>query len=57
MGLEWILGRLAGGVQSGFTWLKIETGGFRECGDEPLGSGATWLVGLLMRLSLVSASG
>jgi hypothetical protein len=27
MGLEWTLGRLAGGVWSGFTWLRIGTVG------------------------------
>jgi hypothetical protein len=27
MGLEWILGRLVGGVWSGLTWLRIGTGG------------------------------
>jgi hypothetical protein len=27
MGLEWILGRLVGGVWSGFTWLRIGTVG------------------------------
>jgi len=27
MGSEWILGRLAGGVWSGFNWLRIGTGG------------------------------
>jgi hypothetical protein len=27
MGLEWILGILAGGVWSGFTWLRMGTGG------------------------------
>jgi hypothetical protein len=26
-GSEWILGRLAGGVQSGSSWLRIGTGG------------------------------
>jgi hypothetical protein len=35
-----------GGVWSGFTWLRIGTGGAGccECGDEPSGSGATELV-------------
>jgi hypothetical protein len=28
MGLEWDLGRLAGGVWSGFTWLRIGTVGW-----------------------------
>jgi hypothetical protein len=27
MGSKWILGRLVGGVWSGFTWLRIRTGG------------------------------
>jgi hypothetical protein len=27
MGSEWVLGRLAGGVWSGFSWLRIGTGG------------------------------
>jgi hypothetical protein len=27
MGLEWILGRLAEGVRSGFIWHRIGTGG------------------------------
>jgi hypothetical protein len=27
IGLQWILGRLAGGVWSGFTWLRIGAGG------------------------------
>jgi hypothetical protein len=27
MGSEWILERLAGGVESGSSWLKIGTGG------------------------------
>jgi hypothetical protein len=27
MGSEWILGRLAGGVQSGSSWLRIGIGG------------------------------
>jgi hypothetical protein len=27
MGLEWTLGRLVGGVWSGFTWLRIGTVG------------------------------
>jgi hypothetical protein len=27
MGSEWILGRLAGGVYSGSSWLRIGTGG------------------------------
>jgi hypothetical protein len=27
MGSEWLLGRLAGGVQSGSSWLRIGTGG------------------------------
>jgi hypothetical protein len=27
MGSEWILGRLAGGVQIGSSWLRIGTGG------------------------------
>jgi hypothetical protein len=27
MGLNWILGRLVGGLWSGFTWLRIGTGG------------------------------
>jgi hypothetical protein len=27
MGSEWILGRLAGGVYFGFSWLRIGTGG------------------------------
>jgi hypothetical protein len=27
MGSEWILGRLAGGVWIGFSWLRIGTGG------------------------------
>jgi hypothetical protein len=27
LGSEWILGRLAGGFQSGSTWLRIGTGG------------------------------
>jgi hypothetical protein len=27
MGSEWILGRLATGVQSGSSWLRIGTGG------------------------------
>jgi hypothetical protein len=32
-------------VWSGFTWLRIGiVGGYCECGDEPLGSGATELV-------------
>jgi hypothetical protein len=27
MGLEWVLGRLVGGMWSGFFWLRIVTGG------------------------------
>jgi hypothetical protein len=27
MGLEWILGRLVGGVWSGFVWFRVGTGG------------------------------
>jgi hypothetical protein len=27
MGTEWILGRLAGGVYSGCSWLRVVTGG------------------------------
>jgi hypothetical protein len=27
MGSEWILGRLAGGVKSGYSWLRIGAGG------------------------------
>jgi hypothetical protein len=27
MGTEWILGKLSGGVWSGFSWLRIGTGG------------------------------
>jgi hypothetical protein len=42
MGSEWILGRLAGGVDSvGSGWRKVE--GSCERGDEPSGSGATEL--------------
>jgi hypothetical protein len=42
---EWILGRLAVGVWSGFTWLRIGTGGSsRECGNERLGSSTTELI-------------
>jgi hypothetical protein len=26
MGSEWMLGRLAGGVWSGYSWLRIQTG-------------------------------
>jgi hypothetical protein len=45
MGSEWILGRLAGRVYSGFNWLRIGTnGGSCERGDEPSGSGAMELV-------------
>jgi hypothetical protein len=39
MGSEWILGRLAGRVWSGFSWLPIGAG-CCECGDELSGSGA-----------------
>jgi hypothetical protein len=47
MGLEWILGRLAGVVWSGFKWLRIGTlTGSCECVDEPSGSGAVELVSL-----------
>jgi hypothetical protein len=28
MGIEWIVGRLAGGVWSGFTWVRIGTIGW-----------------------------
>jgi hypothetical protein len=45
MGSEWILGRLAGGVKSGSSWLRIGIGGGScKYGDEPAGSGATELV-------------
>jgi hypothetical protein len=45
MGLERILGRLAGGVWSGFTWLRIgPVVGSCGCGDEPLHSGTTEIV-------------
>jgi hypothetical protein len=44
MGSEWILGRLAGGVWIGSSWLRIgDGGGLCEHGDEPSGSGATEL--------------
>jgi hypothetical protein len=47
MGSEWILGRLASRVWTGFDWLRIGTSGglcCGECGDEPSGSCATELV-------------
>jgi hypothetical protein len=48
MGSKWTLGRLVGGLWSAFTWLRIGIlAGCCECGDEPSGSGATELVGLL----------
>jgi hypothetical protein len=40
MGSEWMLGRLAGGVWSGYSWLRIQTGS----GHDPSGSGAMELV-------------
>jgi hypothetical protein len=45
----WTLGRLVGGVWSGFTWLRIGIlAGSCEFGDEPSGSGATELVSYLL---------
>jgi hypothetical protein len=45
MGSDWIVGRLSGGVLSGFSWLRIGlAAGCCEYGDEPSGSGATELV-------------
>jgi hypothetical protein len=45
MGSKWTLGRLVGGVWSGFTWPRIGIlAGCCECGDEPSGSGATEVV-------------
>jgi hypothetical protein len=44
MGSQWIL-EIGWVVWSGFKWLGIGTGGgLFECGDEPVGSGATELV-------------
>jgi hypothetical protein len=44
VGSKWIVGRLVGGVWSGFTWFRTGiVGGFYECSDEPLGSGPTEL--------------
>jgi hypothetical protein len=45
MGSKWTLGRMVGGVWSGFMWLRIGIlVGSCECGDEPSGSGTTELV-------------
>jgi hypothetical protein len=45
MGSKWTLGRLIGGVWSGFTWLRLGmVVGCCECGDEPSDSGTTDLV-------------
>jgi hypothetical protein len=45
MGSEWIIGRLAWGLWSVFSWLRIGTvAGCCEYGDEPSSSGATELV-------------
>jgi hypothetical protein len=45
MGSKWILGRLVERIWSGFSWLRIETGGRRLwTHDEPSSSGITELV-------------
>jgi hypothetical protein len=45
MELEWILERLAAGLWSGFSWLRIGAGcGLCECFDESLDSGTTEIV-------------
>jgi hypothetical protein len=51
--LDWILGRLAGWVWSGFSWLRIRTSvGCCEHSDEPSGFGATELVSYLFQSSM-----
>jgi hypothetical protein len=44
MGSEWNLGRLAGRVWSGCSWLRVGISGSCEHGDEHSGSGATKLI-------------
>jgi hypothetical protein len=57
MGSEWILGRMARGVWSGFNWLRIGAGGgLCECGHGPSGSGATELRQFISILILFSRS-
>jgi hypothetical protein len=50
MGSEWILGRLAWGVLTGFDWLRIV--GCCECGDEPSGPCAADLVSYIKIISI-----
>jgi hypothetical protein len=48
MGSKWILGRMAGGVSIGFTWLRYRPlAGCCEHGDEPSGSGVMELISFL----------